>query len=67
MSALLVPLAAIAAEQDYELFPSQRIFESDIRGDVILMAFVATATLIYFNGFDAPLRRTIADADCGKK
>jgi hypothetical protein len=49
------------------LFPSQRIFESDVRGDVLLMAFVATATLIYFSGFDAPLKRTIADADCGKE
>jgi hypothetical protein len=67
VSALLVPLAAVAAEQDYELFPSQRIFESDVRGDVLLMAFVATATLIYFSGFDAPLKRTIADADCGKE
>jgi hypothetical protein len=67
VSALLVPLAAVAAEQDYELFPSHRIFDSDVRGDVLLMAFVATATLIYFSGFDAPLKRTIADADCGKE
>mmetsp|Transcript_23299 Transcript_23299/g.33423 ORF Transcript_23299/g.33423 Transcript_23299/m.33423 type:complete len:108 (+) Transcript_23299:1129-1452(+) len=63
VSALLVPLAEVAARSDYELFPLREKLESDIRGDVVLMMFVTLATLVYFSGFDAPLRRTIADSN----
>jgi FLVCR family feline leukemia virus subgroup C receptor-related protein len=61
ISALLVPLAAIALEQDYQLLPSIPELASDIRGDVVLMMGISIATFIYFSGFDAPLKRSMAD------
>jgi len=63
VSAILVPLAERAAREDYELLPDIPILASDIRGDVILLMFVAIITYIFFSGFDAPLRRTIADRE----
>eukprot|EP00521_Asterionellopsis_glacialis_P006048 CAMPEP_0195280646 /NCGR_PEP_ID=MMETSP0707-20130614/249_1 /TAXON_ID=33640 /ORGANISM="Asterionellopsis glacialis, Strain CCMP134" /LENGTH=582 /DNA_ID=CAMNT_0040339425 /DNA_START=306 /DNA_END=2054 /DNA_ORIENTATION=- len=63
VSAILVPLAERAAREDYELLPDIPILASDIRGDVILLMFVAIVTYIFFNGFDAPLRRTRADRE----
>eukprot|EP00559_Dactyliosolen_fragilissimus_P008450 CAMPEP_0184865682 /NCGR_PEP_ID=MMETSP0580-20130426/18793_1 /TAXON_ID=1118495 /ORGANISM="Dactyliosolen fragilissimus" /LENGTH=618 /DNA_ID=CAMNT_0027364975 /DNA_START=160 /DNA_END=2016 /DNA_ORIENTATION=+ len=60
-SALLVPLAEIATRQDYEVFATRKYLDSDIRGDVILLAAIASVTFAYFSGFDAPLRRTAAD------
>lgn len=65
ISALLVPLAEIGARQDYQLLPNYKWVASDIRGDVILLVFVAAVTLAFFSSFDAPLRRTIADAEGG--
>eukprot|EP00591_Stephanopyxis_turris_P007338 CAMPEP_0195525938 /NCGR_PEP_ID=MMETSP0794_2-20130614/26657_1 /TAXON_ID=515487 /ORGANISM="Stephanopyxis turris, Strain CCMP 815" /LENGTH=594 /DNA_ID=CAMNT_0040656515 /DNA_START=73 /DNA_END=1857 /DNA_ORIENTATION=+ len=62
-SALLVPIAEIAARQDYQLLPKIKPLASDIRGDVILLMSIAIATMVYFNEFDSPLRRTTAD--CG--
>eukprot|EP00594_Rhizosolenia_setigera_P013856 CAMPEP_0178955764 /NCGR_PEP_ID=MMETSP0789-20121207/9805_1 /TAXON_ID=3005 /ORGANISM="Rhizosolenia setigera, Strain CCMP 1694" /LENGTH=622 /DNA_ID=CAMNT_0020637469 /DNA_START=169 /DNA_END=2037 /DNA_ORIENTATION=+ len=63
VSALLVPVAEIAARQDYQLLPSVPALASDIRGDVLLLFGLALVTFAYFTTFDAPLRRTIAD--CG--
>jgi len=61
VSALLVPLAARAAREDYELFGTVPILESDIRGDVVLLLVLTLVTYWYFSGFSAPLKRTIAD------
>jgi FLVCR family feline leukemia virus subgroup C receptor-related protein len=61
MSALLIPVAEMAAEKDYQLLPGVPILESDIRGDVILLITIALVTLAYFSNFDAPLLRTEAD------
>lgn len=60
-SALLVPVAEMAARQDYQLLPSMPSLASDIRGDVILLFVIALGTLGYFSSFDAPLARTEAD------
>ena len=66
ISALLVPVAELMAKQDYQLFETNNIIASDVRGDVILLCCMALATMGYFSTFDAPLRRTIADcADDG--
>lgn len=62
VSALLVPIAEIAAKQDYQIFPRNTQLESDIRGDVVLLCFLAAITYAYFRSFDSPLRRTLADA-----
>ena len=61
VSALLVPLAERAARKDFELFGTVPILACDIRGDVILLVVLTIATFCYFNGFNAPLKRTIAD------
>ena len=66
ISALLVPVAEIAAQKDYQLLPSVPLLESDIRGDVILLVAIAAATYVYFSGFDSPLRRTLADCSDGE-
>ncbi len=67
VSALLVPLAEIGARQDYELFASSPALESDIRGDVIMLVTMAIATYVFFNNFDAPLKRTLADLENGNE
>jgi len=64
-SALLVPVAEIALEQDYQLLPQFPALASDIRGDVVLLAALAGATYVFFSGFDSPLRRTEADNAAG--
>lgn len=61
ISALLVPLAEFATRQDFEMFRRNKILESDVRGDVILLLVIAAVTLVYYSGFDAPLLRTAAD------
>jgi len=61
VSALLVPLAAVGAKQDYQLLPTNELFASDIRGDVVLLMAIAAITWVYFSDFDSPLRRTMAD------
>uniref|UniRef100_A0A7S1Y381 Major facilitator superfamily (MFS) profile domain-containing protein n=1 Tax=Grammatophora oceanica TaxID=210454 RepID=A0A7S1Y381_9STRA len=61
ISALLVPVAEVAAQKDYQLLPKIPSLASDIRGDVILLVTVALVTYAYFSGFDAPLKRTAAD------
>jgi MFS family permease len=61
VSALMVPVAEWALNQDYEFFKKIRVLDSDIRGDVVLLFAVAAVTIVYFNTFDAPLRRTMAD------
>eukprot|EP00536_Pseudo-nitzschia_multiseries_P008142 jgi/Psemu1/325084/estExt_fgenesh1_pg.C_2020002 len=61
VSALLIPIAEAASENDYTLLRGVPGLESDIRGDVVLLIAVAFATLAFFSGFDAPLARTIAD------
>jgi len=60
-SALLVPLAERAAKADYQLLPNVPSLASDIRGDVVLMMAVTILTYIFFSGFNAPLKRSIAD------
>jgi len=66
ISALLVPLAELATRQDFEFFKGYKLFESDVRGDVILLLFVTAVTLIYYSGFDAPLLRSEADGEEGE-
>jgi len=61
-SALLVPIAEIAAKDDIQLLPNIDWLASDIRGDVVLLAVVSLITIAYFSTFDAPLMRTNADA-----
>lgn len=60
-SALIIPLAERAAKLDIQILPKNPILASDIRGDVILMITVTLMTYCFFSGFDAPLRRTLAD------
>lgn len=61
VSALMVPVAEWALHQDLEFFKTIRPLDSDLRGDVLLLFTVALVTLVYFNTFDAPLRRTLAE------
>eukprot|EP00532_Pseudo-nitzschia_australis_P005701 CAMPEP_0168167234 /NCGR_PEP_ID=MMETSP0139_2-20121125/2443_1 /TAXON_ID=44445 /ORGANISM="Pseudo-nitzschia australis, Strain 10249 10 AB" /LENGTH=585 /DNA_ID=CAMNT_0008084467 /DNA_START=291 /DNA_END=2048 /DNA_ORIENTATION=- len=61
VSALLIPIAEAASENDYTLLRGVPGLESDIRGDVVLLIAVAFITIAYFSRFDAPLARTIAD------
>jgi hypothetical protein len=63
VSALLIPLAEIAAEKDFKLLGDVPALESDMHGDIILMFAIAWLTLGYFSKFDAPLRRTEADEE----
>lgn len=67
VSALMVPVAEWALNQDYEFFRKIRPLDSDIRGDVLLLFTVAAVTIVYFNTFDAPLRRTMADGAEGEE
>jgi len=66
VSALMVPVAEWALNQDYEFFKKIRPLDSDIRGDVVLLFAVAAVTFAYFSTFDAPLRRTMADESEGE-
>lgn len=62
VSALMVPVAEWALNNlDWEFFKNIRPLDSDVRGDVLLLFTVALVTMAYFNTFDAPLRRTLAD------
>ena len=65
VSALLIPVAELAAEKDYTLLRGVPGLESDIRGDVVVLIVIAIITLGYFSSFDAPLLRTMADGDGG--
>jgi len=60
-SALLVPVAELAASRDYQLLPQVPWLASDIRGDVILLVMIVIVTTSYFSSFDSPLMRTMAD------
>merc|ERR1712232_757301 len=61
VSAVMVPVAEIALRQDVVFLPKTP-FEGDIRGDVVLLCGISVMTLLFFSGFDAPLKRTMADA-----
>merc|ERR1712232_326205 len=61
ISALLMPCAEYAAQQDYQLLKRVPMLASDIRGDIVLLIAVTVVTLLYFVGFRAPLKRTMAD------
>ena len=61
VSALLVPVAELLAKRDFSLLKGVRFFESDVRGDVLLLVGLALMTMVYFSSFDAPLARTMAD------
>lgn len=63
VSALMVPVAEWALHQDYEFFDKIRPLDLDVRGDVLLLFTVAAVTIVYFNTFDAPLRRTMAEGE----
>jgi MFS family permease len=63
VSALLIPIAEIAAEKDFKLLDGVPGLESDIRGDFVLLIAIALLTMGYFSKFDAPLRRTEADEE----
>jgi FLVCR family feline leukemia virus subgroup C receptor-related protein len=65
VSALMVPVAEWALNQDYEFFGKIRPLDMDIRGDAVLMFALAAITIVYFNTFDSPLRRTMADGEEG--
>ncbi|KAL7467941.1 hypothetical protein ACHAXS_008170 [Conticribra weissflogii] len=65
VSALMVPVAEWALNQDYEFFQKVRPLDMDVRGDVLLLFTVAAVTILYFSTFDAPLRRTMADEEAG--
>lgn len=67
ISALLIPIAEAASENDYTLLKGVPGLESDIRGDVVLLIGVAFVTLAFFSGFDAPLSRTMADESADEK
>jgi MFS family permease len=62
-SAILVPICEFASKQDYQLLPKNPEFASDVRGDVLVLMAIAMGTFAYFSGFDAPLKRSLAD--CG--
>merc|ERR1712078_843497 len=62
VSALLMPCAEWASRQDYQLLKRIPLLESDIRGDIVLLVVVTVVTILYFSTFEAPLRRTLADA-----
>ena len=66
VSALLVPVIEIAARKDYQLLPQIPSLASDIRGDVIVLLAISIVTYFYFNNFDAPLKRTLADSANGE-
>jgi len=61
ISAILVPLASRASQKDFDLLLRFPAIASDIRGDILLLIILTLLTLWYFSGFNAPLRRTIAD------
>jgi len=61
ISALLVPVAEMAARDDFEFLSSNKFFASDVRGDVLLLMAIGLITLLYYQTFDAPLRRSLAD------
>ena len=63
VSALMVPVAEWALNQDYEFLKSIKPLDFDVRGDVLLLFTVAAVTIVYFSTFDAPLRRSQADND----
>lgn len=63
VSALLVPLAEMATQKDFVLFPQNDVLSSDIRGDVVLLMGIAAVTFVYFSGFNAPLLRTMTDTE----
>ncbi|GMH79172.1 hypothetical protein TrLO_g13590 [Triparma laevis f. longispina] len=62
ISALIIPLAEMASKKDITLFPTMS-FESDIRGDVILLAAIAAGAFASFSKFDGKLARSLLD--CG--
>merc|ERR1712232_1037399 len=66
VSALLVPVAELAAQLDWEVFPKIRALDSDIRGDVILLMALTAITYAYYTNFDSPLKRTLADNEAGE-
>jgi hypothetical protein len=59
---LLVPLADMATQEDFQLLRNNPTWASNICGDVVLlMAILKLAVMFaYFSGFDASLLRTIA-------
>lgn len=62
-SALIIPVAEWAARQDYTFLKGNSAFESDIRGDVIVLSIIALSSAAYYSRFEAPLMRSLAD--CG--
>ena len=62
ISALLIPVAEWASERiDWEILPNIPQLAGDIRGDVLLLLFVALITMAFYSTFDAPLARSLAD------
>jgi FLVCR family feline leukemia virus subgroup C receptor-related protein len=62
-SALLVPIVEMASRNDFVLFDNNPILEGDMRGDVLLLIGITILTIGFFNSFDSPLLRTIADTE----
>jgi MFS family permease len=62
ISALLIPVVEMASRTDFQLLTTIPALASDLHGDAVLLCGVALTTLWYFNQFDAPLARTLADA-----
>jgi len=68
ISALMVPVAAKAANVDFEIFPdfpAGGYIASDVRGDVVLLSIVAALTYGLYSTFDAPLKRSMLDCELG--
>lgn len=65
ISALLIPVAEAASQTDLPVFTNIPSLASNVRGDVILLLLLTLLTMGYFNTFDAPLARTLADSDDG--
>ena len=63
VSALVIPVAEWALNQDYEFFEKIGPLDMDIRGDALLLFAVAAVTIVYFSKFNAPLRRTMEEVN----
>jgi FLVCR family feline leukemia virus subgroup C receptor-related protein len=57
-SALLVPICFSAANRDFRLGTLP-----DVRGDTLVLLALVFGTLLYFNSFNAPLKRTLLDEE----
>ena len=62
ISALMVPIAEKAALSDFQIFPND-LFESDVRGDVLLLSAVAAITYFVYKPFEPQLKRSLVECE----